>query len=266
VATLGEDRTIFFFKIDPMSNNDKGGDEAPILFSNQNVQVTPIGFIEMESQPLSISFSPDNHLNDGDVEANQDGSSESLLATTDDGDGEESGSDSGSDAEEIDGKRAMVVLKDGSMLSLIVPPLSKVDTKITYCLDQSLLQVKQWNLEVPQKLPPKEEQAKTGSQANLEGGTSSTSPGTAAVSTKTPTTAKTTDTKNKDKDGGNNTNQNAPRLLSALRKDRGLVIAGDSPFTSILYLDGGYFLVALTNKFGEGEIRSCKFGSPNMSR
>ena len=63
-----------------------------------------------------------------------------------------------------------------------------------------------------------------------------------------------------------NEDKNSLRLGSALRKQRGLVISNTSPVSSVLYLEGGYFLIALVNKFGEGEIRACKFGSPNKSR
>ncbi|KAJ3417018.1 Cilia- and flagella-associated protein 44 [Chytridiales sp. JEL 0842] len=249
LATLSEDRTAFFFKIDLIHPPKP---DAAVLYSNKNVNVTPLGFLELESQPVTLTFSPDNHLHISEFEPQDADTASQEDGSTDESDSEDEEDEQNGDKET--GKKALLTLKDGSMVSLVVPPLDKVDTKMTYSLDKSLLAVSQWVFNVPPK-PIVKEEVKSGSKANLAEAASEAQGSAAAAKPSEPITPVE-----------KNEEQSPAMMLATLRKDRGLVIAADSPFNAVFYLEGGYFLAAVTNKFGEGEIRACKFGSPEKSR
>ncbi|KAI9363362.1 WD40-repeat-containing domain protein [Zopfochytrium polystomum] len=294
LATTGaEDRCVFFFRLEPAAGNASeddaftsgDGQQQPLVFGRGAVSVTPLGFVELEASATCVSFSPDNHLYLQDFEpaaagtgsddsgdgGSGGGSQRSSRVDRSDLGSEEGSRDSegggegrrGRDAEpEIDGKRTMVVLSDGLMLSMVVP--SSNDSRVTYQLELESLQVKRWQLKVPP--PPKEEEkgdAANGSDGKATSGGDG-SPAAAAQSAPPPATA--AGAAAGPAEDGKGEKDNPSRLMSALRRKRGLVIVDESPVTLALYLEGGYFLVALVNKFGEGEIRSCKFDDPTMSR
>jgi WD40 repeat protein len=231
-CTIGEDKTVFFFKI------EKGQSETP--FDRSNIQVEPIGFVQMESAASSFTFSPDNHLNVKEFELEE--------ASVDD-DEDDSNDESGL----VEGKKALMVLNDGQTFTLVVPPIDKVDTKITYQLSNSLVNLKEWKLDVPQPKPPQPTVAPISNDGAANNSATSADGNNTEVDLEVELA--------KSKDG-----KDSQRLMSALRSKRGLVISSDSPVNLVYYLEGGYFLAAVTNKFGEGEIRCFKVGSPNMSR
>ncbi|KAJ3195546.1 Cilia- and flagella-associated protein 44 [Irineochytrium annulatum] len=237
MATCSEDRTVFFFRVDAVNKPADEEEELPATVFNRNTYtVFPLGFLELESCPTSITFSPDNHMNLDVMEPQRRKDEENGT-----GDGED-------DLEPfIDGKRVLLTTKDGFIYSAIVPSLSKIDTKVTYSLPPHLLQLKRWKLDVPVPKPPPKKEVKG------EGGQEENKPPAAEAVDPNIVTKE-------------EENPNSFRAISALRRMRGLVIENDSPATFVLYLDGGYFLVAVVNKFGEGEIRACKFGHPGVSR
>ncbi|KAJ3045334.1 hypothetical protein HDV00_010203 [Rhizophlyctis rosea] len=236
LATASEDRTMFFFKINATLPAAMGEQQPPMIFNRTNVQIIPIGFVTMDSPVESISFSPDNHLNIDEIEPAGD-------------DEEEKGKDEEQVEEDIgDGKRAFVTLKDGRLMAMIIPSAEQVDNTLSFELPEGSVKATRWTLDVPEPKPTAPAPAPASGAAEGEGGAgapaSETSPEPPAE--QTPKVEQ--------------------RGTSAARKARGLVIESGSPITRALYLEGGYFLVALLNKDGEAEIRACKFGNPKMSR
>ncbi|TPX71174.1 hypothetical protein SpCBS45565_g01378 [Spizellomyces sp. 'palustris'] len=240
LATTSTDKTVFFFKINaempPMVNEE----QPPVIFSPTFVEIIPIGFLPVETAPTKLSFSPDNHLNIDEIEpVEDDGFNDHEIK----GDGDVRD-------EEIEGKRAFMILETGELLSMIVPLPEAVDNSLTFELKSEQLQIKRWTLSVPAAAPTpaataaaKEAQANGGTDADQD-----TSAETKRVETPEEP-------------------QNiSGRLTSAARKQHGLVIEDESPITNVMYLEGGYFLIALQNKYREYEIRACKYGTPKQSR
>ncbi|KAI9333809.1 hypothetical protein BDR26DRAFT_805717, partial [Obelidium mucronatum] len=249
MATVGAtDQTIFFFKIEnkPVSPSDESSAGAP--FDKNNTKIVPIGFIEMEEAVSQVSFSADNHTQN--------------MEPNEEGDEDDSGDDDGDDGDDGDangplaGKLAFIVCKNGEVFSSRVPHPRRVNTSLTFQLEASALRIKPWKLNVP---PPKIVEApkpKEGAEEEKKEapGSAGGDKKDAAAPAAAPQEAPKDDPK-ADK-----------RIGSAIRKARGLCITGTSAISRILYLPGGYFLMALVNKYGEGEIRSCKFDSPDKSR
>ncbi|KAJ3402693.1 hypothetical protein HDU80_004870, partial [Chytriomyces hyalinus] len=240
LATFGAtDNTAFFFKLDTKvataGSTENSKTAAP--FSKANVQLVPIGFIEMEDGFSQISFSPDNHVKRLDT------AGEAEDESDDEDDEDEDG--------ESAGKMAFILSKSGVMYSCRVPHPSRVNIKLTYQLNSTMLRIQPWELNVPAPKvvapPPKKE----GEAENEE---KPATPGSAGIE------------KPKEPAPPVNAEKGDQRIGSAIRKARGLCITGTSPISHVLYLPGGYFLLAVVNKYGEGEIRSCKFGSPEKSR
>ncbi|KAJ3210900.1 Cilia- and flagella-associated protein 44 [Dinochytrium kinnereticum] len=219
MATASVDKTVFFFKIDTLieSIQDSESDAPPpVIFSRKNISIKPIGFLELNSHAVSISFSPDNHLNINEIEPQE---------KPKDGDKRDSGDDGSDDGvEDIEGKRALLVTKEGEILSMIVPSLSAVETKSTFQLTASSLQLKSWILEVP---PPKAaaEKKETESKDEVEEG------------------GKRDEAKTEGKaDGKKEEKDKKSRLTSALRRQRGLVIT--TPLSDLrLSASGKHLLV-----------------------
>ncbi|KAJ3024875.1 UNVERIFIED_CONTAM: Cilia- and flagella-associated protein 44, partial [Siphonaria sp. JEL0065] len=239
MATYGtSDRTIFFFKIEnkPSSPSDDNGG-AP--FDKGNVTIVPIGFVEMEEPVSHISFSADNHTQN--IEPNEEGEEDDSDEEEDDGNGP------------LDGKLAFIVCTNGEIFSSRVPHPRRVNTSLTFQLDALTLRIEKWKLNVPapkivEAPKPKEvEEEKKEAPGSASGAKKEDAPPTAPEPAKEDPKA--------DK-----------RIGSAIRKARGLCITDTSAISRILYLPGGYFLMALVNKYGEGEIRSCKFDAPDKSR
>ncbi|KAJ3297198.1 Cilia- and flagella-associated protein 44 [Borealophlyctis nickersoniae] len=213
----------------------------------------------MQSPVVGVSFSPDNHVNVEDIEPRGE--------DDDDGGGETEGGDEGKEPGEeeggVDGKRAFVCLRDGTLVSVVVPAPDVVDNGLTYEIPVGVVGMRRWMLDVPEpKVVVKKSVAGEGGAAagaQPDGGQQPPTDSTTADGGAAGSDAPAVDTIGKKDDTGG-------RINSAVRKARGLVIRGDSPVNRVLYLEGGYFLLALTNKDGEGEIRACKFGTPNQSR
>ncbi|KAJ3162408.1 Cilia- and flagella-associated protein 44 [Geranomyces michiganensis] len=231
LATASVDKTIFFFKIDaPQTDYDN-----PTPFSNFKATISPLGFITLDSVPVRLSFSPDNHMNIDEIEPIDENAFEDPEAVQDDSN------------EDVAGKRAFVVLDSGQLMALIVPEPSAIDNTLSFELINEAVKLRQWKLEVPAatpvaKLAPKEE---TGPPKTPGDASSASTPATAEPKTEIKS------------DG---------RISSASRMAHGLVIDSTSPVTDVMYLEGGYFLLSLLNKDGESEIRACKFGTPKQSR
>ncbi|KAJ3102122.1 Cilia- and flagella-associated protein 44 [Phlyctochytrium planicorne] len=239
MATASSDKTVFFFRIEtvaPKSDFSDGDAPPPVIFSRRNILIRPLGFLEFKSPVVSLTFSPDNHMNISEIEPKEKNSREK--------EGEDSYED---ELEEIEGKRTLIVTKDGEIFSLIAPSLAQVDTRSSFQLSPRALHLKSWTLDVP---PPKATPAA----------------GTAKATEESKETKDSQEKKLENKKDSEDSKKNQTRMTSALRRARGLVITSKSPATAVMYLEGGYFLLALTNTYGEGEIRSCKFGLPSASR
>ncbi|KAI8619969.1 hypothetical protein BC830DRAFT_1059801, partial [Chytriomyces sp. MP71] len=242
LATYGAtDKTVFFFKVDskPTTAGSHSSDKSPVAFDKKNIKILPIGFLEMEDCVIQIAFSSDNHT----------GNIEPLDET------EESDDDEEDEEDELSGKLALIVTKSGPMFSARVPHPSRVNTQLTYQLDAATLKLNQWHLIVPAlKLVPVPKQEEEGQDVNKK----PSSPGSSAPLPDKSNETKINSPPSNDKNDG--------RIGSAVRKARGLCISETSPISQVLYLPGGYFLASVVNKYGEGEIRSLKFGSPDKSR
>ncbi|KAJ3173567.1 Cilia- and flagella-associated protein 44 [Geranomyces variabilis] len=231
LATASVDKTIFFFKIDTPENDY----DNPTPFSNFKATIIPLGFITLDSTPVRLSFSPDNHMNIDEIEPVDENAFEDPEAVSDES------------TDDVAGKRAFVVLDSGQLMSLVVPEPSAIDNALSFELANEAVKLKQWKLDVPApapvaKLAPKDEAA----PPKTPGEASNVSPPVPA------------EPKPEAKVNG--------RISSASRMAHGLVIDSTSPITDVMYLEGGYFLVSMINKDGESEIRACKFGTPKQSR
>ncbi|KAJ3078328.1 Cilia- and flagella-associated protein 44, partial [Rhizoclosmatium hyalinum] len=239
MATFGAtDRTAFFFKIDNKPQSADENDRRGLPFDKNNVKLIPIGFIEMDESITNISFSSDNHTQS--IEPNEDPEEEE----SDEEDEEEEGNGV------FDGKLILIVCKDGGLYSARVPHPSRVNTSLTYQLDLVNLRVDQWKLNVPVPKVVEEKKPKEGEEDVEEKPASAGGDKKDAAPPVEPA---------KDDKGDK-------RIVSAIRKARGLCITETSAISRVFYLQGGYFLMAIVNKFGEGEIRSCKIDSPEKSR
>ncbi|KAJ3069689.1 Cilia- and flagella-associated protein 44 [Podochytrium sp. JEL0797] len=247
LATYGSDRTVFFFKIDITPVSEYGvtrPSSGP--FDKTTIKITPIGFIEMEEPVTHISFSLDNHAQT--IEPSGDVADTQVEGDTDDSeeDEEEDGSVAAINHLGLDGKLALVVCKSGELFRARVPHPSRVDTSLTYQLELQALGIEQWKLDVPAPKIVETKKPKEGEEPDATAPDGNAPPPPPAVETKDEKADK--------------------RIGSAIRKARGLAITNTSSISRVFYLSGGYFLVALVNKFGEGEIRSCKVDFPGKSR
>ncbi|RKO93288.1 hypothetical protein BDK51DRAFT_14775, partial [Blyttiomyces helicus] len=237
IATASEDRTVFFFKVETTLPEVLGEIQPPVIFSINSVHLIPIGFITLDSVPVSITFSPDNHMNLEEIEPVK----EDELEDPENADQAQPAE------EEVDGKRALIALANGSLISLIVPRLEAVDTNVTYEINHDVMKMNTWTFHVPEPKkppPPAENPEKDGAIA-------------------APDIAETLLKIAADKEKAE---QEALKPLSAKRSEAGITIRRDSPIGHVVYLEGGYFLVSLVNVSGEGEVRACKIGSPQHSR
>ncbi|KAI8915149.1 hypothetical protein DFJ77DRAFT_430281 [Powellomyces hirtus] len=231
LATTSADKTVFFFKIDATQTSE---DETPAAFSHFTARITPLGFITLDSVPVKLSFSPDNHLNIDEIEPIDENAFEDPEAMGENGD------------QGVAGKRAFVVLDSGELVSLIVPEPAAIDNSLSYELPKEQLQLKPWKLDVP----PVVTAAKPAAKEEELGSANSEAPGPPP---ETPESRPESLRVN-------------GHLTSAARKAHGLVVDTTSPVTDVMYLEGGYFLLSLTNKDGEAEIRACKYSTPRQSR
>lgn len=230
LATTSLDKTIFFFKINAIPPVAVSEEQPPVIFSKNLVKIVPIGFLSVSAVPTKVAFSPDNHQNIEEIEPVDDDGYKDTEANGEDRPKEE----------DITGKRALFVLENGELYSLTVPPPEDVDNSLSFMLHEEQLQVKRWTLDVPIPEPIL---------------TPSRTEGDETPSLETKESAIVQDTA---KVNG--------RLTSAARKAHGLVIDHTCPITNVMYLEGGYILLALVNKDGESEIRACKLGTPKQSR
>ncbi|KAJ3110143.1 Cilia- and flagella-associated protein 44 [Phlyctochytrium bullatum] len=210
-------------------------DSAPaVLFSRATISIKPIGFLEFQSPVVSISFSSDNHLNIAEMEPRE--------ARQNSRGGRDANEDEEEEIEDIEGRRTLVVTKEGELFSLVVPTPAQVQTRSSFELSANQTQLKQWILDVPVPKAAKDQKAETADEKNEKENVESND---------------ATEVENQDK---------KDRSTSAMRRKRGLLISNNSPATAVMYLEGGYFMLALVNSAGEGEIRSCKFQTPSASR
>ncbi|KAJ3028476.1 hypothetical protein HK097_005950, partial [Rhizophlyctis rosea] len=235
LATASLDRTLFLFKITATPPPPLGDHQPPLIFNSTNIQITPVGFVQMESPVVCVSFSPDNHLGVEEIEP------------VGDEEGDEAGGEGGKEGDEEDlgdAKRCFVVLENGKLVNLIVPPPETVDNSLTYEFPEGAVKMARWTLDVPVPKPA------TPAKVITEGGEQQE--------------------EGKEDEGGKveekKEEKKEERGTSAARKARGLVIENESPVTRVVYLEGGYFLIAVVNGDGESEVRACKFGKPDMSR
>ncbi|KAJ1560405.1 Cilia- and flagella-associated protein 44, partial [Cladochytrium tenue] len=216
-ATGGEDKTVFFFKVAVTAVDDAS---QAVAFSRSTVHVTPIGFVELDSVAACVSFSPDNHLRNLEEASAQ----RSVEGSQEIGSGSNvSGSGSLGDDEDslMKRRRVLITQRDGALQWLTVPSTELVDTRVSFQMDTKVLDARRWRLETPQ--PKREEgEPKDGANGNTnEKGTADPIPAPATAEGKA--------------NAGEEDDQ--VRLLSALRRSRGLVVTGDSPVSLVLYLE-----------------------------
>ncbi|KAJ3347586.1 Cilia- and flagella-associated protein 44 [Entophlyctis luteolus] len=150
------------------------------------------------------------------------------------GDEEEADEDENSEEE---GKFALIVSESGSIFTAVVPHPSKVNTQLTFQLSLSDLNIEPWRIVLPEV---KQENAVASKEVGAE---------TTNIS-----------------ENADGATEKTERVGSAIRKARGLGLTSSSPVSKVLCLSGGTFVMAILNKFCEGEIRLCKIDSPEISR
>ncbi|KAJ3086753.1 Cilia- and flagella-associated protein 44 [Quaeritorhiza haematococci] len=282
LATASKDKTVFFFKINVLDRSQgsvlgpkdfdegdsqediQGADEPPQPqfdplgpeFSRKNVKIIPLGFIQLESSIVSISFSPDNHSNVDIIEPDEN----QAQGPEEDNGISKAGDEHKGEAPNIEsnGKFTFVVLESGELMSLVVPPFGTVDTSLTFELPPEAINMERWQLDIP---PPSEKDSTSSNEAATGADAAQSGKVEDGAGTKRDSTASQAN-----KQPGKTDSKSGERQTSALRKARGLAITPESSINRVLYLEGGYFVISLTNKAGEGEIRACKYGFPQMSR
>ena len=223
LATGSEDNTIFFFRIKYQIFSHKGN---PVVnFSPDSVNITPIGFVNFEKGIKTISFSPDNHENMTDFENDETFTNRMIEG-----------------GKKSPGRYALVLFKNGSLLSLAVPGDDKYDNSVSFELNKSLLKIEPWTPKIPVDF---QTTAVPAIESDNQGQDS------------------TEATKESD---ANLEELTEGQRISYARKHRGLALTAESPVTSAIYLEGGYSLMSFVNADGEGEIRSFKVGNPEMSK
>ncbi|KAJ1551769.1 Cilia- and flagella-associated protein 44, partial [Nowakowskiella sp. JEL0078] len=279
LCTTSSDNKIFFFKVSiaqpsPLSENPyeiSAAMEKEELsrafheFGRDTVEIIPIGFVELDlgekdlKEVKYISFSPDNHLNVSEMENasetskdEEDGKNDYDKEEEEDEDDNELVED-GLDEENVEinfGRKCLIVLKTGELISMVIPDIDQINTTLSFKIPTDLLKIKLWkfNFSKPtnsllEKIEVNSEEKKNNEEKNES------------------------DTKLEAAASKPEDNLYEPdRMITALRKARGLAIKEDCPVTNVYYLDGGYFVMSLINKSGDAEIRACKIESPEKSR
>ena len=158
MATSSADKTVFFFKINviegsggvsrPGSEGAGVVDGGSVVFRRATVEVVPIGFFQVDEAPvIQVAISPDNHSNNIEPKI-EDEDEEDEDSNDNDDENENEGEDEdeavvaareeaarrerSGEVRDEDGKRVLLTLKNGAMMTLIVPPVTAVNTDVSF--------------------------------------------------------------------------------------------------------------------------------------
>ncbi|KAJ3128012.1 Cilia- and flagella-associated protein 44 [Nowakowskiella sp. JEL0407] len=290
LATSSPDNTVFLFKIEVAKANPDPQNAYEVSaaleaeekkrayfdFYRDTVKISPIGFFSVDFPVVNVLFSPDNHANvaefeggsetesnkdDLEEEENQMDKTDSKSETSDEVVNENQNPATEAEKSLETGQKMLIVLQSGELMSLVLPDTNKINTTLSYEISKDLLSVSQWKLVLPPKPSPVtvavENKNETATEENMNDEVTTESEQRKSITAKQDTQKQATATK---------TEESKEKMIVMLRKARGLTIAEDCAITNAIYLEGGYVIIALVNKSGDGEIRACKINSPEISR
>jgi len=219
------------------------------VFSSKTVDLIPLGYIELHLNVINMSWSPDYHrhpeliddfvsFDNSDEKSEKDCKKEKYWEYN----------DLYKTMSEMTQNTLFIVLENGTLFEITTPKPKEIDNTLTFQLKPEQLSFKEWTFDIrkPRDIKfmiIKKEDEKENGEGDEENEKSNDD------------LFDVLDNKNEEEDKKNN----------ELIKHYESCLQG-AKVESVLYLPGGYFLVNFVLLNGTGQIRSCRYDSPNQSR
>lgn len=227
LVTGSEDKTLFFFNLTRQA--PASGKVTP--FTRYSIAMQPVGFVTLLSPISNISISPEDTVSRSPFGFQKEKGNKSV------------------------GFRLLLNLKDGNLLTGMIPNGFNFDSSTTFEIPASRINLKPWMFDIKEQ----EMAAAAAAQAVYEAQN-------VEVSRPNSAGSKKSDKEKQPEEQVKPTPKEIKLSLNSLRKAEGLQLNSEGKIYTVSFLKQGYFLAAVENKKGECEVRMCHILAPTFSK